>query len=147
MSADTLFVLGVRSLARLAGVPRSRVNAAMDAGLLVTVQTDGLRGRRCRYALTNGDGRVAFDAWASRAVGIVHLDDIQTPRTNGGRRWFYAGDIREAAAGGAFELRRESVMTPGPFLRWAASRMPAGERAAIVGAIVETARAEEPEVA
>ena len=48
VSADTPLVLGVRSLARLAGVPRSRVRAAMDDGRLVTVATDALRGRVCR---------------------------------------------------------------------------------------------------
>ena len=142
MSADTSpLVLGVRSLARLAAVPRSRVRSAMDSGALVTLATDALRGRTCRYVVVNGEGAGPLDRWAGRVCGHVDLDDVDPPRTNGGRRWFYAGDVERAAEAGAFELHCQRVVTVGPFLRWAASLMPEGERAAILGAVVEEAPA------
>lgn len=134
-----MLVLGVRSLARLAGLPRSRVRAAMDAGLLETVATDGLRGRVCHYVLVDGDGAEKLDAWCERHVRRVDLAEVDVPRTNGGHRWFYPAQVREAAEAGAFSLTRGYVYPGGDWLRWAAQWMPPGERAAIVSGIVEVA--------
>lgn len=142
MSADTSLILGVRSLARLAGVPRSRVNAAMDAGQLVTVATTALRGRTCRYVLVTGDGALALDRWAERHASPLYLADVEVPRTNGGHRWFYPADVRRASADPAcgFSLdARERLAPTGAWLRWAASFMPDGERQAVLGALVEAA--------
>lgn len=143
MAGDApILVLGVRTLARLAALPKCRVRAAMDAGRLVTVSTDRLRGRTCRYVVVSGtvettsgprDGAAALDAWLGTQRARLDLSDAETPRTNGGHRWFYAADVQAAAASGAIDVRRETVLDVGGWLRWASSWMPEGERAAVLG--------------
>ena len=138
MSADTqradarALVLGVRSLARLACLPRSRVRAAMDDGRLDTLTTDALRGRTCHYVRVDSD---RFDAWlAHQSTPPVYLDELEVPRTNGGFPWFYTADVRRAASEGHVQLdRRDRVAIDAAWLRWAAGWMPEGERAAVVG--------------
>jgi hypothetical protein len=138
-------LLGHRSLARLLGIPRDRVLAAMDAGRLVSVATTGLRGRVCRYVVVDAEGpegeeaRAKLDRWAETQAAPLYLTDVEVPRTNGGKRWFYPPDVRAAASGpdAPFTVDRRERVTPcGGWLRWAASWMPKGERAAVLGSLV-----------
>lgn len=139
---DDLLVLGVRTLARLAGVPKCRVRRAMDAGRLVTVTTDRLRGRTCRYVVVRGtaetptgprDGAAALDAWLATQRDRLPLDEAETPRTNGGFPWFFPVDVRSAREAGRLPFRGDTVLDVGAWLRWAAAWMPEGERRAILG--------------
>lgn len=120
-------LLGVRSLSRLACVPRRRARYAFDHGLLTLVESTALRGRVCAYALV--DERM--DAWAQRHARFVPLNRVDAPKTNGGFPWFMARDVRAAGL-----LHSDQVFTDGRWLRWAASHMPEGERKAILAAQV-----------
>lgn len=137
----TALVLGVWSLARLADLPRSRVLKAVERGRLRTVTSDGMRGMACRYVVV--DGRL--DGWVARQrerLGPVPLDELDVPRTNGGFPWFYPNDVRGAARAGLVDVDgRDRLTVDGRFLRWAASKMPRGERSAVLGSIVANVEA------